>query len=292
MSKIAKTSATSSGPTVPNVVKAKPTLGRPTKQPHGDSLGIQAAEITLDILSTITSNGAAIGLSDIARRTGLIPSKAHRYLVSLVQRGMLRQSAANGLYDLGPAAVEIGMSALNRFDPLAIIQEIVPVLAAKTGFTTALYVWTHLGPTLIRVESGLHSLPVRLKVGTAVPMVGSATGRVFLAYLSRQDTEALVANERESAAADELAFPTEKQIEEIVSGVRSEAVYWTRDAIVPGAAAVLPLFSREGELVAAIMQGMPPGKTGAAAKSAVISALTEAMETLVSKSGFARRPVS
>ena len=38
-------------------------------------------------------------------------AKAHRYLVSCVQAGLVVQSERSGSYDLGPLAVRVGLAA-------------------------------------------------------------------------------------------------------------------------------------------------------------------------------------
>ena len=44
-------------------------------------------------------------------------------------------------------------------------------------------VWTDQGPTLVRWDTGRHSLPILLRVGSVLPLLDSAVGCVFLAHL-------------------------------------------------------------------------------------------------------------
>ncbi|WP_366919871.1 helix-turn-helix domain-containing protein [Burkholderia gladioli] len=135
------------------------------------------------MLKLVSEHGAEMALSSVARRTATTPSKAHRYIVSLVEHGMLRQSDVIGLYDLGPAAAAVGFRALNRFDSTLMLQEAMSWLALRTGFPTCFYVWTLTGPDLAAIGARCR----RHDAGTQAWSNGAAHRiphrRRFLAYL-------------------------------------------------------------------------------------------------------------
>lgn len=160
----------------------RPMVGRPRTQ-SGERLGIQTLGTGLNMLKLVSEHGAEMALSSVARRTATTPSKAHRYIVSLVEHGMLRQSDVIGLYDLGPAAAAVGFRALNRFDSTLMLQEAMSWLALRTGFPTCFYVWTLTGPDLAAIGARCR----RHDAGTQAWSNGAAHRiphrRRFLAYL-------------------------------------------------------------------------------------------------------------
>src|SRR5260221_13274921 len=70
--------------------------------------------------SVLANAESELALGEVARRTGTGGSTAHRYLQSLVKEGLAKQDPASGLYDLGSAALSIGIGALKRVDAVEI----------------------------------------------------------------------------------------------------------------------------------------------------------------------------
>jgi DNA-binding IclR family transcriptional regulator len=269
--------APSSGDDAAKPKSGQPTRGRPRAADRAP-VGIQSVDIALDVLTQILAQPAGIGLSELARATRLQPSKLHRYLVSFARHGLVRQSAATGLYDLGPFARRIGAVAFNRYHGMSVVQEAVADLALRTGCAVCLYVWTELGPTLLRMEVGIHALPVVLREGTALPVCGSGTGRVFLTYLPAAATKGFVAAERKLAEEDDLRVWSDADLTEEARKIRAGPVYWTGEAILPGAIAVAPVFDAGGDLhaVLAVIPGRGQNKEAERGKLVQLIASTVA----------------
>jgi DNA-binding IclR family transcriptional regulator len=211
-------------------------------------VGIQSVDIALEILAHLVDHGAGIGLSELSRLSGLPPSKLHRYLVSFTRRGLLRQSELTGQYDLGPFARSLGTAAFNRYLGLSAVHEAVAKIAEETRCATALYLWTELGPTLLRMQMGEEPMPVVLREGTALPLQGSATGRAFLAHLPSAATQSLLAQERALEREEGTATWSKAELARELEAIRGAPIYWTRETVVPGTLAVAPIFGERGTL--------------------------------------------
>jgi DNA-binding IclR family transcriptional regulator len=235
-----------------------PGRGRPRAADRAP-VGIQAVDVALEILEDIAENGSAMSLTALSRKTNILPSKLHRYLVSLTRRGLLAQAPITGLYDLGPAARRIGMAALNRFDEMGHAHQAVTTLSARTGYAIGLYVWTDLGPALVRLEMGAHAFPVALRVGSALPLCTSANGRVFLAYMPDSVTAPLVARERAAAAAEGQPIPDGRALSRELKKIKEQKIYWTHDAIIPSLVIVAPVFDAHGRLFCTLTALAPRG---------------------------------
>ena len=259
--------------------------GRPKKSKDSQSIGIQTVETALDVLAIITQENEPIGLSELSRRTGLIPSKLHRYLVTLTRYDVLKQSVATGLYDLGPTALRMGLVALSRLDAMSSAQEIAGALAANTGSTVGLYVWTEMGPTLVRMDMSKPP-PAILRVGTALPLVASATGRGFLAHLPSSQTGRLLRKERAAAKADGLPFPSAEELNETLNAIRANEVYWTRDAIIAASVGVIPVLRKPQDPLCVIIAILPLGHAGAAQVEHTTEQLIAARDLLQKECGF------
>lgn len=214
-------------------------------QTSRDPSGIQSVEIALNVLQTLVRQNSAASLSDLSRATGLQPSKLHRYLVSLVRTGMVGKSPVTGLYDLGPAARQLGIAAFNRFDSFKVAQERVVELANETGHDALLYIWSEHGATLIGQQSGIYPMPMVLRLGSTVPLRRSAVGHVFLAYLPTTHTAPLVSVQKEDLEESEDETLVQRRLEQI----RNDRYYWSTRTILPGGVVLaVPVFSAHQQL--------------------------------------------
>lgn len=234
--------------------------GRPPKT-NKEPVGIQAVDIALNILQVLAERPGSMGLSDLSRATQLQPSKLHRYLVSFARHGLLRQSPVSGEYDFGPLARKIGTAAFNRHHGLSVVHEALTSLSAETGCAVALYVWTDLGPTLMRMELGTQVQNVVLREGTALPLCSSATGRVFLAHMAASVSKPFIKDEVALAVAEGRPTWSQERLEREIEKIRAARVYWTSEAILPASLAVAPIFDAAGKLHSVFVVILRRGQT-------------------------------
>lgn len=255
-----------------------PVRGRP-RAANNKPEGIASLDVALNILRAISDSDRPISLSDISRITGEKPNKLHRYLVSFRERGFLLQNEESGHYDLGPAAYRLGMAALRRYDPMADVTEAITRIRNVTGNQTNLYVWTPMGPTLIASEQGVHSFPLTIRLGSALSLLTSATGRVFLAWMPREKVQERLDEEEDMIVGEGGALDMAEVERELVEIRRCE-IYWSNRAIVSSSAALMPLFDEKNELVCCITSIMPRGVKREEIRSSVEAALLSARDRL------------
>ena len=63
---------------------------------------IQSIEVGMRVLDVLTEAGQALPLKEVAQRAAMPPGKAHPYLVSFMNVGLVKQHPLTGLYELGP----------------------------------------------------------------------------------------------------------------------------------------------------------------------------------------------
>lgn len=263
-----------------------PRRGRPRAK-NREPLGIHSVETALDILQCVIESEGGASLSSLSRQTGLQPSKLHRYLVSFVKYGYLSQSEVTGLYDLGVGVRRAGIAAFNRFDEMKAIGDALRQFALKHDCTMCHYIWTEMGPTLINVEFGNYHLPVMLRIGSSLPLCGSATGRLFLAYLPESMTAAVLANEKAMAKAAGLKMPSDRELDAELRKIRSSLLYATHQTIATNItyAVVAPILDRDKHLFSAIIV-IPSIRPDSASANKALSAELEALVVSLSKNIF------
>jgi len=212
--------------------------------------GVQSVEIGIRVLNAVMEAGGPSGLSTIAHAAGLPPAKAHRYLVSLIRSGMAEQDPATGKYDLGSGALRIGMAAITG---LNVVRSAIPVmtdLRERAGYTVVLTVWGEHGPTVVHWEEALTPIVVNLRIGSVMPLLSTATGYVYVAYLPRPQTRKML-NEELKRWAGAAGI----DVDTIVREVRTVGMASLNMADARSLAAIAaPIFAHDGKLAAVVTQ--------------------------------------
>jgi DNA-binding IclR family transcriptional regulator len=152
--------------------------------------GIQSVEVGFELLNALAHAPGALMLRDLAAAAGMSAAKAHRYLVSFQRMGLVMQDPLSTRYDLGPAALRLGLASLSRLDGVRLARERVPELLAQTGHTVAIAVWGNQGPTMVHWAEAPQTVPVTLRLGDVMPLLTSATGRCFAAFMDGDGRDA------------------------------------------------------------------------------------------------------
>src|SRR6516164_6941535 len=161
-----------------------------------ERLGIQSVEVAGAILRALITAGRPAPLKEVARLARLHPGKAHRYLVSLIRIELVEQDAASGHYGVGPMAIALGLVGLRNVDVMRVASALLPSLRDEIDETVLLALWSAPGPVVFRLEESARPVFMNIRVGSVLPLLRTATGRVFAAFLSEEHTRDLIEAER------------------------------------------------------------------------------------------------
>jgi DNA-binding IclR family transcriptional regulator len=139
--------------------------------------GSQAVQRSLALLACFAESPQDLSASDLARRTGLALSTAHRLLKVLTSTGFLDQDARTARYRLGPSTAELGRLAFHRRGLHRAEPELAD-LSARTGATADLAV--RVGGHAVILAGG--SLDRDGARGLRRPLHSTALGKVLLAW--------------------------------------------------------------------------------------------------------------
>ena len=205
--------------------------------------GVQSVDHAFSILRVMEAAERPLAVREIAERLAMPASKVHHYLVSLVRSGALRQTA-NGAYDLGNFALHLGLSALRRLDPVERGNAAAESLRNETGEAVFVAVWGSHGPTIIRYFEGFLPVTVEIRAGLVLPLLSSATGRVFLTWGHDSQIGPVLAREQQLPDYD---------AQKIRRDTESAGLGRVEGDLLPRIASIsAPVFDRDGRLAFAI----------------------------------------
>jgi len=251
--------------------------------------GIQSVEVGFGLLQVLSQAAGPLMLRDLAAAAGMSAAKAHRYLVSFQRLQLVVQDAASTRYDLGPAALKLGLASLSRLDAVKLARDRVAGLMEQIGHTLALAVWGNHGPTIVHWEESPQAVTVNLRLGDVMPLLSSATGRCFAAWLSRDAITPLLKEEIARAQKQGRADvpSTLAEAGALLEEVRRHGSARVVDTLLPGIVAFCaPVFDSDGHIALGMVALGPSGTFDPAWEGAVDRPLRAAARQLSSDLGY------
>jgi DNA-binding IclR family transcriptional regulator len=215
---------------------------------------VQAAETGMAILKALSRLDGRASLTSLASAVEESPAKVHRYLMSLMEEGLVAQDAVSQQYFLGLEAMMIGLAAMRQADPIRIAEPSLLRLRESLDVTCFVAVMGNMGPTIIRFDEPGLPVTVNVRVGSVLSMLWSATGRVFLGLLPEARIRAMAEKELAIATPDlRTQLDADDPIGQICSDVRVAQCAVVKDTNLKGISAVsAPVYDNAGRLCATL----------------------------------------
>ena len=215
--------------------------------------GVKAVEVAGRILDHLAHAQAPVALRDLAAAGRMSPGKVHRYLASFVASGLARQDSGTRRYALGPLALRLGLAALNSYQPLRDAIVLQHDINDRFDETMVLSVWGAPGPTIVNVVESSQPIIMTMRVGAVLPMLQTASGLVFAAYLPRHFTEPIIKAELKADAPVDLFARDLAGVDRLTTQVRKQGYAFNEGHLLPGVSAVaFPLMDRTKSLIAVL----------------------------------------
>lgn len=256
--------------------------------------GIQSIEIGSSLLLQMARHVRPIALKDLSKEAGMTAGKAHPYMVSFLKVGFVTQNDA-GHYELGPLALQLGLTRLQRMDPVKEASQLIEDLASETGQSVALAVWGNLGPTIVRLEEPIQPLHVNLRTGTVMSLANTATGRLFAAFMPPKVVERLLLDEvaRQGYGGSSQYSLAPQAVEAALAETRQHGLSRSLGKPIPGIDAICgPVFDSAGHLVLGILVMGPSATFDGSWDGAIATPLRRCAAEVSRRIGYEKAGVS
>lgn len=215
--------------------------------------GIQSVVIGFRILDCLAEAPGPLSLKELGQAVGMPSSKLRFYLVSFLELGLVMQHGPNGRYDLGPAALKLGLSALEKIDVVRMIRNEIGALSEALGYSVFIAVWGSHGPTIIDRADGRNRTVLEIRVGSVLPLLASACGRVFATFMPKAAVAPLIRNEKRQWAGSEDSAPFENDPDLCFETIHATRFARGHGKVLAGFTAIAsPVLDRAGAPVAVL----------------------------------------
>jgi len=242
--------------TTPFRASAHERMPRDRRSTANDRKFVVALARGLDVLRAFKATDGVLGNQEIAARTHLPKPTVSRLTYTLTKLGYLTHVDQLGKYQLAPAALALGYTALAHLGLRHIARPFLQELADYAAASVAL--GSPDRNSVIYVEHCLSSaaVAVRLELGSRIPMATTAIGRALIAVLPDEERRELFERLawREGSRWPKIQAGIEQAIADVATrGFVVSIGEWQADVN----AAAAPLVMPNGSGVFAINCGAP-----------------------------------
>lgn len=235
-----------------------------------------SAERSLRLLAKLADEGRALSLADLAAYLSLPKATAHRLCMQLLDLGFIARSENEREYMVGPALRKLAFDTLNHGTVTGLRHAVIADLVAQVGETCN---FTTLdGAKVVYLDRVEAPWPWRLTldVGVHVPIHCTASGKLFLATMSAERRDLLLASitldrVTENSLTDVAALRAE--CDRIVAADYS----LDREEFIVGLVAIaVPVRDADGRVRAALATHAPRARMSVEQAEAYLPAMQEA----------------
>jgi IclR family transcriptional regulator, acetate operon repressor len=177
-----------------NVIRRK-TVGPRVNTNHDPDPrdgGVQSVDRALQIIETLAEDDEGYRLSDLAVRTGLSTSTAHRLLATLEKRRFVQFDRTESKWHIGAQSFSVGATFARRRNFVAQAMPYLRKLRDLTRETANLAVVDDESIIVLTRMESREIMRSLTKVGGRVAMVASGVGKAVLATYSDEDVNAII----------------------------------------------------------------------------------------------------
>jgi IclR family pca regulon transcriptional regulator len=211
---------------------------------------VQSLERGLTVIRAFDAEHPELGLSEVARATGLTRAAARRFLLTLVRLGYMSQS--DGRFALTPRVLELGYAYLSSLSLPDVAQPHMETLVATVNESSSISVLDGNEIVYVARVPTRRIMSITLSVGTRLPAYCTSMGRVLLAALGPSELEATL-DGIELVALTPHTITDRGELLEVLSRVRRQGYSVTDQELEEGLRSLaVPIHDAGGAVIAAL----------------------------------------
>ena len=256
--------------------KAAPT-------PRQESGGSSSAR-ALGLLALVAREGRPLSLAELAAGLGLPKATAHRICEQLVASHFLARDVQERSFGVGPALHRLAYDTLNHGVVRGLRHEVLAGLVGRIGETCNFTTFDRAQVLYLDRVEAAWPLRLTLDVGSHVPMHCTASGKLFMAFMTPEQRDTLIEHMTLTRMTPSTLVQA-KALRAECDRIARAGYSCDREEFIAGLIAVaVPVRDRTGAVRAAVAVHAPAARMSLRRALAQLAALREAaqkMERLV-----------
>jgi IclR family acetate operon transcriptional repressor len=240
----------------------------------GPNYPIGSVDNALRLLRIIADRDS-IRIADASREIGVARSTAHRLMQMLQHHGFIQQDPESKAYVAGPELVRIGLAVVRGVDVRSVARPWMERLVEQLEETVHLSELQGINVVFLDSVESPRALRVGARTGTILPAYCTASGKVMLADLSKEELHRRIPESRLEALTTHTVT-TRRKLEQDLDGVRSVGYSTNFGESEPDVHAIAaPIRDSRGRVRAALSVSVPPSRLNAEDVPRVAAAVVE-----------------
>lgn len=204
-----------------------------------------------EILKAVAQSNDGLRLSDISTRLNISKSTVHGIAAALKEQGVMVRDPRSKRYTIGLTLMELGKTAYERVDIKKTARPVMENLMAQCRESVFLGVRNGHHVTVIDIVDSPKAFKISSPIGTTLPLLAGAVGKVFLAAMPGPETKAYLKDHPLKRFTPRSITDAKTYLEEIVQ-VRKQGYAFDDQEYIDGVSAVAAPLKPRGSVQAAI----------------------------------------
>jgi len=141
------------------------------------------------ILKAISQSSQGLRISEISTMLNISKSTVHGITAALEDQGAINRDSVSKRYTIGITLMELGKAAYERIDFKNIARPIMEQLMEQCQESVFLGVRNGDRVTVIDIVESRKDFKITSPIGTALPLLAGATGKLFLSIMEPKDLQ-------------------------------------------------------------------------------------------------------
>ncbi|MEA2039376.1 MAG: IclR family transcriptional regulator [Thermodesulfobacteriota bacterium] len=203
------------------------------------------------ILKNISDANRGLGVSELSKDLGISKSTVHGITSVLEELGVVIRDPLTKRYKLGFTLFELGRLAYSNVDLRALARPAMEDLMKATDSSVFLGVLSSDHVTILDIVESGHNIKITSPIGTKIPVLAGATGKVFMACLPEEQAMKIILSKGLTKYTDNTILNPGRYFQEI-RDVRRKGYATDDEEYILGVRAVAAPIQGNGSILSAI----------------------------------------
>ncbi len=203
------------------------------------------------ILKAVSTEAQGLGISEISTQLDISKSTVHGITAALEDQGALIRDPDSKRYTIGTTLMELGKAAYEKMDFKKAARPAMEHLMEQCRESVFLGVRNKDSVTVIDIVESKKDFKITSPIGTSLPLLAGAVGKVFLSRMTQKDARAYIQENSLTRFTAKTILDPDIYLKELET-VRKTGIAFDDEEYIPGVIAVAAPIQSTGAYAPAI----------------------------------------